>query len=121
MDGNRHLFRRGAHRLIYAMNLTTLTTPVRRFLRQVTYGDRIRPQRDWLLIIGVGGIIFLVSVTWNYWLFHKVSAGESLQAGTAAAPVIDTATLESVRAIFDRRAAERAHYENDYRFVDPSH
>jgi hypothetical protein len=102
------------------MNLTSLTALKTRISRYLRYGDHIRPQRDWLFIMGMGAILFIVSASWSYWIFHRVSAGESLETQAGGAPTINAATLESVKAIFDTRSAERAHYQNDYRFVDPS-
>ncbi len=104
------------------MNLSKLTdiNSLRSALSRVSYGDRLRPQRDWLAVITITGILLLASGGWSYWLFEQVAMNE--QQGTdAVATHINTSALDTVDRVFAARAAERAHYQDDYRFVDPSH
>lgn len=88
-------------------------------LNKVSYGDHLRPQRDWIVIISVAGILLIGSAGWSYWLFERISWTES-SLTMGARGNLNTSVLDQVRSIFDQRAAERAHYLNDYRFVDPS-
>jgi hypothetical protein len=101
------------------MNLSKLTAILSKYLRAFRYGDRVRPLRDWLLLISIAGLLLIGSGGWSFWLFTQIS---NKQEATVAIPAAatGTASLESVRTIFEKRAAERAHYISDYHFVDPS-
>jgi hypothetical protein len=100
------------------MKLPSLTH-VTRSLHALQYGERVRPYRDWMAVITLAGILLILSAGWSYVLFRQVSAGSNL--GNVSAPThLNTATLETVRAVFEKRAEEQAHYLSDYHFVDPA-
>lgn len=88
-------------------------------LKRINYGPRLRPSRDWLVILAIAFTLLLCSVVWNLWTFARVTGGETI--GTQSPPPA-TADLpvDSVNRIFERRAAEEARYRSEYRFVDPS-
>lgn len=95
-------------------NLSSLSSFTRRF----AYGSRTRPQRDWIILISLSLALLIVSAGWSYWLFHNASVD---QGGSAASGAnINVSVFDTVRTVFEKRATERAHYLNDYRFVDPS-
>lgn len=83
------------------------------------YGSRLRPDRDWLVLLGTWLLLFLISVGYNVWLFSRVTKGESLDPNAAsfeARPV----DVSSMTATFDTRVAEQERYLGEYRFVDPA-
>ena len=83
------------------------------------YGPALRPERDWLVLIGISLVLFAGSVIWNLWLFDRVVNGETI--GTEAVPTrTRTVDLGPVNALFESRAQEEARYLNEYRFVDPA-
>jgi hypothetical protein len=102
------------------MNLSTLSSRATALLKTLRYGDRVRPFRDWLAVMCIVGVLLVASAGWSYLVFQKTSDGEILGAPTTALAPISTASLDTVRTVFDKRAAERMHYLSDYRFVDPS-
>jgi len=101
------------------MNYTRALSSLTVYARKIRYGDRLRPQRDWYLIVVVATVLLIVSAGWSYWVFHETSLAES-NAKNSADASINTSVIDTVRTVFDKRAAERAHYQTDYRFVDPS-
>ena len=90
-----------------------------RFITALRYGERIRPVRDWFVILGGSVIVLAASAAGNVWIFVAVAQGEVI--GSAALPT-DTpnGSIEAVRELFETRAVEKMRYENDYRFIDPS-
>ena len=88
-------------------------------LKQLSYGDTVRPSRDWFYLLLVASLLILISAGWNAWLFRSVMQGDVI--GDAEAPTaFDAAPIESVREVFEARAGERERYGTEYRFVDPS-
>ena len=92
------------------------------FSLQGTYGKRLAPQRDWIVIL-IGMLLFLAgSFAWNLWLFGRVVNGEVLGGAVASSPrVFDEHALEIIVETFESRTAEQTKYRNGtYRFIDPS-
>jgi hypothetical protein len=88
-------------------------------IRKASYGERLRPERDWLLLLAGAGLLLVASIVWNLWLFRSVGEGAVIGAGAAPA-AFDATPIQSVRAVFDSRAREEARYAGDLHFVDPS-
>jgi hypothetical protein len=86
--------------------------------KRLHYGAHLRPVRDWFVLLIIFVLFLLVSLAWNLWLFSQVTQGQ--QIGTASSTPDTQIPLDSVTTLFDSRAQERAHYQHDYRFVDPS-
>lgn len=82
------------------------------------YGDQPRPGRDWLVLLSIFIIALALSVVYNLYTFSQVTRGEKI--GNAPVTTPTQIKLDQVKNLFDARAAERAHYTSDYRFVDPS-
>ncbi len=91
-----------------------------KLIRVFRYGDSIRPQRDWLVVMLIAGVLLIGSASWSYYLFGRISGGDLLGGHSQTVAPVDTASLETVRAVFEARAAERERYRSEYRFVDPS-
>lgn len=101
------------------MNPKTFISKLR-FSKPSIGGYAIHPIRDWFMIVGIALALLITSVGWNMWLFSRAIEGEAIGEAPAPANTYDLSSLDTVRAIFDRRQAEEARYRNDYRFVDPS-
>lgn len=88
----------------------------------LSYGTRLRPARDWWIIIIIGSLLILASVVWNVVLFQRVSEGEMLgKEGTQSKTILDKNEVEAIIQAFTDRAAEATKYNNGtYRFIDPS-
>ena len=88
-------------------------------LKGIHYGSRLRPDRDWLVLLGTWLLLFLVSIGYNVWLFSRVTNGESLDPNATSfeAKPVD---VSSMTATFNARAAEQERYLSEYRFVDPA-
>ncbi|HEX8591619.1 MAG TPA: hypothetical protein VF696_02645 [Candidatus Paceibacterota bacterium] len=83
------------------------------------YGSRLRPQRDWLFLLGAAVVLLTLGVFWHTWLFSKVTSGEGGESDTAQQEVRAT-ELDAVRGLFDKRRAEEERYLSEYRFIDPA-
>jgi len=80
------------------------------------------PVRDWFVLLAVSAIALVSLIVWNAWTFDTIAGGGVIGAPTGeAAPVFSRSSLDTVRRIFEERAAEEAKYRTGaYRFVDPS-
>ncbi len=91
---------------------------IRSLLNFFKYGARLRPARDWYVLLVLFSVALGVSIAWNLWLFEQITKGQTIGGPPPApAPQIQ---LDTVKALFEQRAAERARYTSEYRFVDPS-
>lgn len=88
----------------------------------LSYGRRLEPARDWLIVLAVGGACLLASVGWNLWLFHQAANGETFGSRPASvASPFDQSKLDSLVKIFSDRASEMTKYKDGaYHFIDPS-
>jgi hypothetical protein len=101
------------------MNPTRLIARAASYLRAFHYGDETRPSRDWLVVMLITAVLLLASAGWSYTLFLRISHSEN-SAHAVPSALINPASLANIRTLFEKRAAERAHYTSDYHFVDPS-
>jgi len=91
----------------------------RSLLRHLSYGDHIRPARDWFTLLSVAVFLVAVSLAWNLWLLNTVERGGVI--GTESAPAsFDEAPIRSVQMVFKEREEEELRFKREYRFVDPS-
>lgn len=97
--------------------LNSLTSITKRF----SYGDRLRPYRDWYLLLAVVFVLALLSVAWNVVIFFRAVDGEIIGTGEVREKeVFDEEAVDRVEAAFTARAEEEARYRGTYQFVDPS-
>ncbi len=94
------------------------SSSIKSFFRLFSYGPRVRPTRDWLVLLSGFAILLLASVLWNVVQYAHVVKGEKIGNAEVQAP--GQIQLDAVQALFAARAAERAKYQGTYRFVDPS-
>lgn len=92
------------------------------YLKRLRAGVHQNPVRDWLVLLSVSAITLIGIIVWNVWAFDTVASGGTIGAPTTVAPpTFDPASLDTIRAIFESRAAEEAKYRTGtYRFADPS-
>ncbi len=101
------------------MTPTKLLSRATHLLRAGRYGEHVRPLRDWFILVSIVGILLLVSGVWSYVVYYQFTNETDIK--TMATPLkVNTASLTTVRTVFEKRAVERAHYLSDYHFVDPS-
>lgn len=86
--------------------------------KYLKYGRRLRPERDWLVLLGIFTFVLILSVVWNLAIFSRVTQGQQIGNETVSQPV--QIKLDQVRTLFNQRADERQRYVGEYRFVDPS-
>lgn len=98
--------------------MTSLSDLEQKTIARISYGERVRPIRDWLLLLSAATLLFIASAAWNTWYYYQVLAGPV--EATASAPTLDTAAVTGARKALDMRAAEEAKYETTYQFADPS-
>lgn len=85
---------------------------------KLKYGQRIRPVRDWLVLLAAFAFFLLASLAWNLWEFSQATQGNKIGSENAQPPV--QIKLDQVKALFGERAAEQTRYIQEYKFVDPS-
>jgi type II secretory pathway component PulC len=91
------------------------------YLKAFRYTGRLRPERDWLMVLLVTFVLLLVSISWNVWFFINLVHGENVTP-VAQVPhtVSSAAAVTNVQNIFKARATEQNNYQQTYTFVDPS-
>lgn len=91
-------------------------------MKQVRYGARLDPARDWMALLTLSIIVLAGLIVWNVWAFDRVARGGVIGAPEVGTPpVFDSSSLDAVHAIFESRAAEETKYRTGvYTFPDPS-
>jgi len=101
------------------MNLSSLN-PKLTSLPRISYGSRVRPARDWVVLV-VSTIVLLaglaVFATWEY--LEGAKADPILNLPTTS-NTISPEALKETEALFAERAAEAQRFQSEYQFVDPS-
>ena len=99
--------------------MSTITTSFFKRLRSLAPLD---PERDWIVMFLVSIIALSGIIVWNAWAFDTVANGGTIGTPVATTtPVFNQSSLETIRTIFDSRAAEEAKYASKlYQYVDPS-
>ncbi len=90
-------------------------------LQNIHYGNRLRPVRDWLILVSVATVVLIVGVVWNIIEFKSSVSEQSSVINTNMRNVVNMATVEKVQKTFVNRDKMRNRYENGfYYFEDPS-
>ena len=89
--------------------------------KMFVYGERIRPVRDWLIVLQIALLLLALSVGWNVFLFNQFQDAKSATSSTTpqAINTIGDSILQ-IQSIFQQRATEEGNYQKTYHFVDPS-
>ncbi|MDD3531204.1 MAG: hypothetical protein PHV99_01250 [Candidatus Pacebacteria bacterium] len=92
------------------------------FVKRARVDTPADPVRDWLVLLSLSAIALVSIIVWNAWAFDTVSGGGAIGSTTVKAPeVFNQSSLNTIRTIFENRAAEEAKYESGmYTFIDPS-
>ncbi|MCI0597641.1 hypothetical protein L0Y34_01020 [Candidatus Parcubacteria bacterium] len=85
----------------------------------LSYGETIRPSRDWMVLLSIAGMLVLASLAWNAWFFLNVLTSDFSTTGSAQ-ETVNTRAIEEAKALFSERAGEESRYRNEYEFIDPS-
>ena len=88
--------------------------------KRFAYGDKLKPYRDWFLLLGLMLLILVASVGWNIVTFFRAVDGEVIGTTEPPKEIFDEAAVERVEEAFTARAEEEARYRTTYQFVDPS-
>lgn len=87
-----------------------------------SYGEELRPGRDWRAILGIAALVIVASAAWNVVIYLEIATGVSLgSAPESTLPAVSSTEVKDVRAVFTSRTIEQSKYENGtYSFIDPS-
>lgn len=86
---------------------------------KLAYGERLRPTRDWFVILAAVALLLIVSAAYSYFIFSQTKEAGNLEGGEVVQATATT-TSSDVTGIFTDRERERDNYLHVYRFVDPS-
>ena len=91
-------------------------------IKKMQYGPRLRPTRDWLMLISIIAIVFVIGIVWSVLtFFHAVSSRSVSNHEPTVNTVINHSAINRVQKIFDARAVEQEKYKSgEYSFKDPS-
>jgi hypothetical protein len=91
------------------------------FKKGMAYGERIKPVRDWLLLLLAAIVLLVASIGWNVLLFNQFQDVKSATSSTTPQALDKIGnSITQVQSIFQQRAAEEENYQKTYHFVDPS-
>jgi hypothetical protein len=98
------------------------TDSLNAFFKRFQSGVRGDPVRDWLVLLTLSLFAFIAIVVWNAWTFGTVARGGTIGTVVTSTPaVFDRASINTIRTVFEMRAAEEAKYVTGvYRYADPS-
>jgi hypothetical protein len=86
-----------------------------------TYGERIRPVRDWFVLLAITTILLIIGVFWNIYIFNQFENVKTPASDTHTPQLQNLETsVQKVQTIFQSRATEENNYQQTYQFVDPS-
>lgn len=88
--------------------------------KRFAYGERLKPYRDWFVLLACMFLLLVASVAWNVLVFFSAVDGEVIGTTEPQKEVFDEAAIERVEETFAGRAEEEARYRASYQFVDPS-
>ena len=100
------------------MNIELST--IRSFLARFTYGKRLRPARDWFVLVSLTLLAIAGFAIWSAWVYLEGARASQSNTAPLLVPTLSPDALEETERMFERRAAERVRYESEYVFVDPS-
>ncbi len=100
------------------MNIDLSTA--RSFLSRLAYGKRLRPSRDWFVLVSLTLLAIAGFAVWSVWIYLGGAQASQSEAVPLLVPTLSPEALEETERMFERRAAERVRYESEYEFVDPS-
>lgn len=101
------------------MNLSSLTAKLPS-LSRFSYGPRIRPVRDWVVLVVLTLLVvagFAISAAWQY---LEGAEADGILPPPLPPETVSPETLAETEALFERRAQEALRYQSEYQFVDPS-
>jgi hypothetical protein len=84
------------------------------------YGDRLKPNRDWFILLTLTALCLVASVCWNIFLFSQLENGKSVGNVTVPNHTAATSSISGVQTVFQKRAAQESNYQHAYTFIDPS-
>ncbi len=88
-------------------------------LSRITYGKRVHPQRDWLMLLAVAMMLLIVAALWSAVLYARGTHRDTDTQTPVAPTGVSLEALEKTTALFEARAQEEERYRSEYRFVDP--
>lgn len=100
--------------------MNSLSDIEKRALSTFSYGERLHPVRDWLVLLAVAVGLLGASVGANVLIYTSVKNSAVSSMTSTSAPASDTSAVTAAEAVFKTRAAEMQNYEKVYQFVDPS-
>ena len=80
------------------------------------------PVRDWLVVLTLAVLVFIVMVVWHLWTFSIIASGGTLGKGAVTtSPIFDRSSLDTIHRVFSARDEEHDKYVTGvYRYADPS-
>jgi len=108
------------------MNTKDILKNVTATFKTLTGDKEIHAERDWMIVLSVAAVLFLISATLNAISFARVYDGEPISKNVNTNPPVRetqelSERLEKVEEIFDaREQAQQDFINTSYPFVDPA-
>lgn len=99
-----------------------MTNPLNFLAKRIRAFSHLDPERDWIILLILSIITFIIIVVWNAWAFDTVASGGVIGSTTTVTPpVFSQTSLDAIHTIFANRATEEVKYVSDvYHYIDPS-
>jgi hypothetical protein len=100
----------------------SISESTRLYIGHLRSSAHIDPVRDWLILMTLFIFSLICIIVWNVWAFDTVARGGVIGSSVkSTSPVFNSSSLETIRGVFEKRAAEESKYVNGvYRYADPS-
>lgn len=102
------------------MNIQGLVQRIQHLGASGKTSNKKHPQRDWLLLVATTLALFIVIALGAYILFQFQISNTAPSNTSDKVPELKTTSVETVQAIFEKRAAARTDYQSTKHFIDPS-
>lgn len=102
------------------MNISTLISKIKNTSSKKATGGVRHPQRDWLLLVGAALFLFFAIALWSFISFQLQTSDTREATQTQSSPELKTASVDTVQAVFEKRAQARLEYQSGKKFIDPS-
>lgn len=101
------------------MNIQTLVHSIQNIGASGKASSQKHPRRDWVILVSTTLILFLVIALGTYILFQIQISTDAPSNSTEKVPELKTTSVETVQAIFEKRAQVRGEYQSSRHFIDP--
>lgn len=102
------------------MTISTIISKIKSTGAKKAAGGVRHPQRDWIMLVGTALFLFFAIALWSFISFQLNVSDPTEATQTQNTPALQTVSVDTVQAVFEKRAQARLDYQSGKKFIDPS-